>query len=355
MLDLQYLNIERLVVHHIPKAVDKQVATPGVSTESVALEGDGLDMFNRRIAESLGHRSHGIKVDFTEHGPASFFQEAAASLDLTEQDFVTHSARFAYRLCQAQGVRPYTPSKLIVMGGKTGAAQRPFFAVVKADMQDALAENVQDGRTTVAYLNKVFLTDSQRLFKIGFVQQLPALPGRAEDGQFKKEDFAVHLFDHLVTGTESRNAAFYFYGTFLGTDVAASDKRLTQDFFNLTQEFLNSRGYSPVKKIELGEALRSELRSNTQTVSVKEFGDKYLDRAESTEYAAFMAQRAFPTHSVTKNTEYITARLRRRQKLAFSSGVMITTPADKIALVTVGDAIDGKTTVTIEGTVERQE
>lgn len=311
-------------------------------------------MFNRRIASALGHKSHGIKVDFQEHGAGSFFQDAVQSMHLDEPGFIQHSASHAHRLCGAQGIRPYPQCKLIVMSGKTGKFQRPFMAVVKADMQDALAERSQNGRITIDYLNNVFLTESQRLFKIGFVQQMNAQP-KLVDGLHCKDDYAVHLFDHLLTGTESRTPAYYFYGTFLGTDIAASDKRLTQDFFTKTNEFLDSKGFSAVKRIELGESLRSELRSNTQTISVKDFGDKYLDKADQADYTAFMARSAFPAHAITKNTEYIASRLKRRQKFAFTSGVLITTPPDRISLVTVSDPVNGKTTVVVDGTVERQE
>ncbi|MCU6618539.1 nucleoid-associated protein [Achromobacter mucicolens] len=354
MLDLEFLNIERLVVHHVPAAKDKQVAQPRIAAEKVQLAGGGIDMFNRRIATALGHKSHGIKVDFQEHGAGSFFQDAVNGMYAGEPEFIAHSASFAHRLCSAQGVRPYPACKLIVMSGKTGKFQRPFMAVVKADMQDALAERQADGRTTVDYLNNVFLTDSQRLYKIGFVQQMNAQP-KPDGNLHNKDDYAVHLFDHLLTGTETRTAAHYFYGTFLGANIAASDKRLTQDFFTKTKQFLDSRGFSPVKRIELGESLRSELRSNTQTISVKDFADKYLDKGDQAEYAAFMARSAFPTHAITKDTEYILSKLKRRQKLAFTTGVMITTPADKITLVNVCDPVDGKTTVVIDGIVERQE
>lgn len=356
MVDLEFLSIERLIVHTIPTSRDRQQAEPILSEETIDIGVDGMDMFNRRIATALGHKSHGIKVDFREIDAGSFLQSAGQILSLDEPQFIRESGALAARLCRAQGIKKLSPSKLIVMTGKTGEFQRPFLAVVKADMQDALSERQDGQRTTVDYVKNVFMTPSQTLYKIGFVQQIHEhLRGNGADGLHSKDEFAIHLFDHLLTGSETRSAAYYFYGEFLGADIAASDKRLTQDFFEKTNKFFDSCDFAPDVRIEMGEALRAELRSNTQTISVADFGAKYLGVANSVKYAEYMDRSAFPNHAISKNVEYIKSRLKRRQKFTFTSGVMITTPADQIGLVTIDNAVDGKTVVTIEGTVTRQE
>lgn len=120
--------------------------------------------------------------------------------------------------------RDYAPSKMIVLAGTVTNLLRPFSAVVKADMQDALGEKTENGKTVIDYLEHIFLTESQRLFKIGFVQQTAA-KAPTKDSLYDPQYFSVHLFDHIMTSTESRKAAFYFYGDFLGADVSATDNR----------------------------------------------------------------------------------------------------------------------------------
>ncbi|TGV05430.1 nucleoid-associated protein NdpA [Alcaligenaceae bacterium 429] len=356
MLSLDGLEIRRIVVHHIPKAINRETATAVCSDALVDLPSAGLDMFSRRIAGALGSRSKGIKVDIKKTEVGSFFQRSAGIMSTaSDAEFIDLSKELAQALCDAQGIKGLAESKLLVMSGVTGEFQRPFLVVVKADMQDALAEvPVEDGPAIISYLDNIFLTDSQRLFKIGFIQQVVARP-RLDNGVRDKDDYAIHLFDHLLTATESRSAAHYFYADFLGTDVAASDRRLTQDFYEKTLRFFESRQYEADELIEKGEALRSELRNNEGTISVPDFAGRNLAPDEADAYEAYMRSQSFPDHAITKDVEYIKSKIKRRRKYVFSSNVMITTPSDGGNLVSIEATEDGSTTVVISGTLTKSE
>jgi hypothetical protein len=313
MLTLELLAIERLVVHHInQRDADRNVVEPGYADDLLRLPAGAMDMFTRRIAQALGHRSHGIEVDIRETAPGSFFQNGAEAMRADDARFMDLSRQMARDLAAVQVARDLPPSKLIVISGVVGRVQRRFMAVIKAEMQDGLGETRHGRQTQIDYLTNIFLTDSQRLYKIGYVQQIDGNVGRAQP--YLREHFVMHLFDHLMTGTETRSAALYFYSGFMGADIAASDKRLTQDFYERTIEFINSRGFEPEDRMDLVDALRSELRSNKQTLSVADFGDEHFERATRDEYCGFMERAHFPVHAVSKNTEYIKAKLIRRYK-----------------------------------------
>jgi len=355
MLTLDLLVIERLVVHHInQRDADRNVVEPNYADDLLHLPPGAMDMFTRRIVQALGHRSHGIEVDIRDAGPGSFFQNAADTMHADDGQFMEMSRQMAHDLAAAQVMRDLPPSKLIVVSGVVGRVQRRFMAVIKAEMQDGLGETRHGQQTQIDYLTNIFLTDSQRLYKIGYVQQIDGNAGRAQP--YQREHFVMHLFDHLMTGTETRSAALYFYSGFMGADIAASDKRLTQDFYERTIEFINSRGFEPEDRMDLVDALRSELRSNKQTLSVADFGDEHFERATRDEYCDFMERANFPVHAVSKNTEYIKAKLKRRQRMVFSGDVVISTPPDKLKeLVSIDTSVDGVTTVTINGTLQSQE
>ncbi len=351
MIDLSLLSIERIIVHHIPsRAVDKSFVAPKCATTLVTLTKPGLDMFAKRISQALGHHSQGVQAQFHNTEPQSFFANSVDLLEGDDTQFITSSALVANDLTRAQQSKNLAASKLIVISGRTSKKQMPFSAVVKSELQDGLTEKSSNGKTVVDYLTDIFFAESHKLYKIGFVQKTSNLGTKTSP-----EHFAVHLFDHLMTGTETRSAAFYFYSDFLGADVAASDRHRTKEFFEKTSEFLQAQNMSSAAKIAHGEALRAELRSNKQTISVKGFSDDHLEPALQVKYIAFMAKANISTHAITKDTEYIKSRLKRRQKIVFTSGVMITTPADKIALVSFEAPADGSTIVKISGIVESQE
>jgi hypothetical protein len=309
-------------------------------------------MFTARIVQALGHHSHGIQAQFSQTGSDSFFASAVELMTGNDAAFLATSRRVADGLARAQQSRSLAASKLIVISGKVGPQRRPYCAVVKAELQDALAEKQEGGHQVIDYLNRIFLAESQKLYKIGFVQRT----GGGEPTAIGPEGYSVHLFDHLMTGTETRGAAFYFYKDFLGADVSASDRQLTRSFYEKTHEFLKSQKLSPSKRIELGEALRAELRSNEQTVGVRSFGKKHFSPDVQGKYEAFMKQSGFPSRSITKDVEYIRAKLKRRQKITFTSGVMITVPPDQVALVSIQRTMEeGNTVVKIKGSVESNE
>jgi hypothetical protein len=351
MIDLQLLTINRLVIHHInPRTHDKTYIAPTYGAQLVALPQSGLDMFTRRIAQSLGHHTHGIQAQFDKTGPGSFFLDAVDLMDGDDALFISTSKTVADNLAKAQQSKSLAASKLLIVSGYTSKQQRPYCAVVKAELQDALAEKVERGKSIVDYLTEIFFAESQKLYKIGFIQKTNALGSKVNS-----DHFAIHLFDHLMTGTETRGAAFYFYKEFLGADISSSDRQLTKQFFEKTNDFLMSLNIAPAKRIELGEALRAELRSNDHTISVKSFGTKHLDVSMQPKYVTFMGKANFPTSAITKDTDFIKSRLKRRQKVVFTSGVMITTPADQLNTISFLKCVDGSTQVTIPGTVESQE
>ena len=357
MLDLDQLDIKRVIVHHFPKRVTgiKQAVTPVLENSLYVLPPAGKGMFGKRIVEALGHRSHGIQADFVQLDAGSFFQTAADAMNCSDAEFVGWTHTMAAKLSVAQGLKDLAASKLLVVSGTVTQFARPFLAVIKAEMQDAFGERKDaNAQVIIDYIKDIFLTETQRLYKIGFVQQTVAAANK-DNGLFNTGDFSVHLFDHMLTGTETRSAAYYFYNEFLGADVASSDKRLTQEFYEKTLKFLDSRNYSPATRIEKAEGLRSTLRSNDQTVSVNDFGKAHLSAAEQTLYTEYMVRMGFPTHAITKDTAYVKSKLRRRQRVVFDSGVMITTPADQMNLITMDTSADGTVTVVVKGKIQSQE
>lgn len=356
MLQLDLLNIERVIVHHINKrGPERTLIPPSYSGELVPLMNGALDMFNSRIVSSLGHNSKGIKADFVQTGAGSCFQKMAHLMHCDEVRFIALSRELADDLTAAQLRLDLAPSKLLIATGVQGSLQRPFAVAVKAEMQDGFGETVEDQRTVIQHLTKIFFTEAQRLFKIGFVQQNVGQPTQNE-GQYVPSEFTVHLYDHMLTSTQTKGAAIYFYNQFLGADFAKSDKKLTQDFYEKTRKFFDSQDLDAAVRMNLLDALRSELRSNEPSISVLQFGEKHMQSDLLDQYEQFMVRSRFPTHAITKDTEYIARKLKRRQRIVFSTGVTITAPPDQVQdLVRVDREADGTTVVTIQGTIDSQE
>lgn len=238
MLQIDLMLISRVVVHTIPsRSADKTYAEPTGGDELIHLDSAVSDMVVGRVSKSLGHHSHGIQADFIDFGAESMFQRACALMDGTDNEFLKLAKESAQRLAKVQQSKAFEPSKLIVMSGTVTASQRPFVAFIKADLEKALTEGRKGGQTVLEIMKNLFMTDSQQVYKIGYIARTAAGTGKTA-GDYVHDQHSVHIFDHLMTGTESRKAAFYFYSEFLGSDVSASDRRLTQDFYEKTLKFI---------------------------------------------------------------------------------------------------------------------
>ncbi len=351
-IDLQGLTVERIIVHHVFKRDEnRQPVAPRYGTALVQLPVDALYAFQVRITEALGHRSHGLGMSIANDSQGSFFQQAASAMRSRDDDFIATTGALALELARIQSNKDLSASKLIFIAGRAGASSWPYLAVIKAELQDGFAESNEG----FEYLRDLFLTPSQRLYKVGFLHNVVTNPP-AGSGMFDPTDYETFLFDHLLTMNETRNAAHYFYSTFLGMEILTSDKRLTQEFFENSRDFINTLQADQEQKVSLFEALRTELRSNRATLQTEQFADSYLDENVRGEYIDYMTSKGVPQAAFSKSLEYIQSRLRRPQQMKFRSGVKLTAPSDQLhQLVTVDEEHADYTIVRINGAIETQE
>lgn len=224
------LMIENVILHNVyPRTSDKQLVEPKLSTNLIKLPQKALDALQLRITKALGNRSHGIEMSIEQIDDDSFFQNAAAMLHANEEQFIELSKKLAKNLNKAQFSTNAPGGVLAIIAGRIGDNAVPFIAVIKAEMQDGFKANENDNGVDMEYIEELLLTSTQRLYKIGFLIESVSEPFDANG--YLPKNYLAFLFDHLITSTETRAAAAYFYGAFLGMSIHKSAKKLTDDFF----------------------------------------------------------------------------------------------------------------------------
>ncbi|MGF6345966.1 nucleoid-associated protein [Variovorax sp. W2I14] len=356
-MDLQFLTINRAVLFDIPPDLPNK--SPGVPVGGQALVGlsaSAKTMVTKRLASALGKNANGMEISVTNSAAGSFFQIACSALDGNDTNFLNQSNTLASMLAVAQNNKHLAHCKLMVMQGTVTAGQLPFLVAVKAELQDGLADRSTVGaQPSLQHLKDIFMTESQRLFKIGYLYRTVA-QASVNNSIYHPNEHVVHLFDHLMTSTETRNAAFYFYNGFLGCNTASSAKARTRDFYENTLTFIKDCGLPPDKRLDLIEALRADLRSNSNTLNVIDFANSHMTPPVKSAYETFMIQhKGFPNHAVQKDLEYVQTKLKRRRKITFSSGISLSSPPELMTSITVTPNTDGSTTVQVPGTVEARE
>lgn len=348
--------IERIIVHRIySHTPDKQLVKPKISSKLIKFEQTALDALQLRVTRALGNRSHGIEMSIEKFDSGSFFQNSATMLHADDGTFIATSKELADSLNRAQLSTTAPGGMLAVITGRVGDDALPFIASIKAETQDGFKANEQDDQVDMEYISEVLLTDTQRFYKIGFLVELVSKPAGPEG--YLPGNYRAFLFDHLMTSTETRSAAGYFFSGFLGMGIQASAKKLTQDFFELTRKFIDTSPLEQQDKFEFHEALRVELRSQDATISIAAFGDKHFTDDLRKQYEGFMKAQGFPQNAVSKDNTYIHAKLKRRRKLLFTNDVWLSTPPNEFSnLVQIIPSEESEfTLVKIKGLIKGQE
>lgn len=347
--------IERVIVHRIhPKSPSKEITEPTTSNKVVQLPQAALDTLQKRIQHALGNKSHGIEMSIAITDAESFFQVSSGMTHASDEDFVEASKSLALSLTKAQLNTNAPGGMLAVIRGRVGEQALPFIAAIKAEPQDGFRAQENNGQVDVEYISEILLTETQRLYKIGFLVEVASQYTSKDERS--AANYRAFLFDHLMTATETRSAAAYFYSGFLGMSIQSSSKKLTQDFFEYTKTFINSAPISQDEKMDIHEALRSELKSQDATISCAAFSTKHMPELIRSEYSSFMNAKGFPENAVSKDIGYIQAKLKRRRKYVFTNGVwLVTPPGEAKDMVEIEATNDGETHVKIKGGLERQQ
>jgi hypothetical protein len=357
-MDLQHLSISRAVLFDIlPDKQDRTPSDPIGGTALSSLPNSAKLMVASRIAGALGKNANGLEVSIIDTSPSSFFQTACKAIDSSNENFLILTREIAVMLAAAQSNKHLAQSKLMLIQATVTAGQLPCLIAVKAELQDGLADRPApvEGQMHLQHLKDIFMTDSQRLFKIGYLQRTAA-NATINQGQYDPNDHIMHLFDHLMSSTETRNAAFYFYNSFLGCNTASSARARTRDFFENTMAFIKASGLPEDGKLDLIEALRTELRSTANVINIVDFASEHMTPKVKQAYEGFMIeQKGFPNHAVEKDTFYVNAKLRRRRKITFSNDIWLSTPPELMSSISTVENDDGSTTVTVPGLVEKRE
>ena len=347
------LTIEKIITHRIyPKNENRERVEPKISTQLITLPVEARRTLESRLTKALGNKSHGIEMSIANTAENSFFQIAAAIQLKDEGEFIEDSAQFAHMLTDAQLNTNAPGGILLVLKGRVGGTGKPFLCVIKAEPQDGFRTKEEDDFITIEFLEELLLTDSARLFKIGFLVAETVRPQE----QIQSGNYRAFLYDHLMTQTETRPAASYFYQVFLGMSIAASSRKLTQNFFEWTRNFIDNSDLSDDEKLDAHEALRVTLKSAEATISVNDFAQNYLPEDKQKAYTEFMIAKDFPQNAVSKDIEYIKTRLRKRRSYGFSNGVVILTPPEHTQdYMEIAPTEDGEyTVVTIKGQLQQQ-
>lgn len=348
------LRIDRIIAHQVFKRTEtRDIVPPKCSNELTQLDPSGLNTLQERIIGALGDDSHCIEMTIVNDGPDSVYQICSHLLESSEDTFKSLSNALVNKLARSQTSRRIPGGIVVIFTGLVGNEDHKYAGIIKAELHGGFSINEDDNTLLLQYLSDLLLTPQQKLYKIAMVIEI----NRTNNPELRTpDDFKVLVYDHNMTRTETRQAAQYFYESFLGCTFSPSNKKLTSDFYYNTKEFISSIEQDDETKLDLNTSLYTYLKvSQSNVIKLSEFADQYLQPEFRDNYQNFMTARGLPAHAVTKDLTYLRHKLRRRS-LRFTSKVKISAPSDHFdELVNIRGRENSKTIVAIEGQVERED
>lgn len=350
-MDLSNLRLSRIAAHYIPrKSASDRDQDPNYGEELIDLGQSAQDILTRRVTEVLGNPSFSVEMDILDDGEESTFQESVPLIRGDEQSFIDRSCNIADHLNAAQQSSNIPGSVLLVAGGYVGADQNNVVALVKAETQDGFSLYTSEGNIRVDFIDDLFLTPDQKLYKVGLLVEVEE--NSLGDPLRSTEDFEILVYDSNLR--QRGDAAKYFYRTFLGCDYARSGKQLTKSFFQQHQEYFDTLDIDSEERKDLKTHLYSYLKLDQDYISTTDFADNYISGERRPSYMQFMREHDLPERAIEKDLSLVESSLKNRQ-IRFRNGVVLRARADNFdEKVQVEDEEPDATVVRVLAEIEEQ-
>jgi len=272
MINYNTIEINRGIMHHINAKVKGQ-EHGSVKYETTAFDIDDTikATIRQRLVTAAGKDSRAFELEIGNDSNGTFFDYANNIKSLDEKAFIKASKNIADLLADSQ-TRNNIPGGVFILLDCIYNNQSVYI-VFKAELHEALTHRIRNGKSKIEVLKDIFLSPSQRLYKIGILSEKSN--SKIKNKVKSINDFTCFLFDEQFRIDGSKPAE-YFYKDFLGFSIDKNAKIQTARFYNLTYDFI-------VNKIPEGEraplldALKTEYITNVKTtISPKDFSKNYI-------------------------------------------------------------------------------
>lgn len=321
MVDFSNLSVKRLIIHTInPKQNGQDSATAEYSDEISKIDDNVLAIIKVRLMDAAGRNSKAFELEIWDTSNGSFFNLSENLNSLNDDQFIRTTSDIADLLAESQRKKLIPGGYLMVMNCYDNELDLPVHIVIKAEPHEALQFSPNHGHT-LNVLQKVFLSPSQKLYKIGIIYA----KSHEESGDVNKR-FGCFLYDDQFRA--ETHPAEYFYKDFLGFSVGENAKIQSQRFYNKTENFILSNSPNTETKSKLLLALKTEFIANeNSTVNPLNFANTYIPTENDLRdnYIKDVCQEL--PFAIVKDSILIKNRLSKR-KIDFPSNINIIGPEE---------------------------
>jgi hypothetical protein len=326
MIDFSALTFKRAAAHRIMKkepGADHGIAE--LDDKLLHITTEVIDLIKERLVKSVGRTAKAFVLEIGDSSYGTFFDMCYNLKTVGDNEFLKMTGDIALHLAKAQTSTSYPGGYLIFLEAYTDEGKSVYIAI-KAELHDTLRYEYTYESSRLHLLDDVFLSPSQKLYKIGVIYELDYENMKiSKEKPFPNNEFGCFLYDDQFN--PDSKPAEYFYKDFLGFSIDNNPKIQSKKFYENTEDFIIYNIDELGRKKELLNALRHEFTDNTEERRLKphDFAAAYFNDEELTENY-FSQVAAYLPQNITKDTSLIKSNLEWR-KVNFPNKVNVSSPA----------------------------
>lgn len=309
-MDPGSFQVSAVMVHDVPRPEEGNGLA--LTDAPVALDEALRDYFRRKVTQSLKVRGVEVVTDPTGH-PA--IRDAVQLIQRDSDRLAEESQAIARHLFNVQTKRN-SPGLLAIMTGSTSAG--PCVSIIKLEREEGVRVrmNLVQGQRVIdlEFLRDLTLTDKTKVFKASILllddlDRTDSLYGVVSDDQRGR--------------SEGTGVANFFLYTFLGCKLRENPEKITLEFFEAGEEFINDDISDPTKKGRYQVALLATMQDNVIDLRPRGFAENNLDATDRSAFLQRVAARGIALDSAfEKDTHLIRSKI-QGFKLTFESGMTL--------------------------------
>ncbi|MFP4369956.1 MAG: nucleoid-associated protein [Candidatus Kapaibacterium sp.] len=309
-----------MAIHEIiAKQGSQEHAVASVDDKLLQLEESVNNIIKNRFSKAASKTNKFFEMDIEKSNGSCFFTLVHKMKHMSDVDFIKASGELAYLLAESQTRNSIPGGYLLVIEAQT-RDHRQVYIAVKCELHEALRYEIRDGNSQIRLLDDVFLSPSQKLYKIGIIYEREEQePGKT----FPNKEFGAYLFDQQFN--PDSEPASYFFKDFLGFSYEGNSKIQSKRYYENTENFIKSNLENYEDKLSMLDLLRHQFREEEDTkIEPMDFAASYLQEPDMIErYANEVA--SYLPQNIHKDGTLLEHRLKWK-KLNFPNKIVLSGP-----------------------------
>jgi len=322
--DTSTLEIQSIIVHTIPKHKKGDLSVLPKYSENVCALTEGLKAFFKDKIVSALDSENAFRIDYDTESTSPIQSLMTDLVGVNSDGLVENSKKIAGHLFQIQAGQNNS-GILVIIEGKVN--NKPACIILKLEMDNG-AQLILDAIRNaydIKEIEDLMLTRKTKVYKVALL--------------VNKSDHGVHwdgmIVDYQIDTKARSEVKTWFMYQFLGCKASGDPRVATQQFFNLTRNFINMVE-DDVTKAKYFQDLNSYVQKNSTVISPLEFAEDYLISADhKNDYKKYLEARKFKFEGFPKDISQIQRQI-QKITLEFTNGVSIVgdkgTFSDKVTL-----------------------